>query len=101
MDTTLVLLVEGCGYLPVRDASFTARGDGSFYATVAFRDLVAGEFSVLENAVNGNGSGKGWFNVISPRKRLISREVTISARAWRDIEGVMFDLKEKKGQQDE
>lgn len=93
MNTTLVLLVEGCGNLPVRDAGFTTRGDGSIWATVAFRDLVDGEFRVLESAVNGKGSGKGWFNVISPRNRLISREVTISRQVWRDIDGVMFDLK--------
>lgn len=98
MNTALILLVEGCGYLPVRDAGFTARGDGSFCATVAFRDLTWEETRVLENAVNGKGSGKGWFHVISPRNRLVAREVTISARSWRDIEGVMFDLKEKKEQ---
>lgn len=97
MDTTLVLLVEGCGYLPVRDAKFSDRGDGSIYATVAFRDLTWDETHVLDGVVNGKGSGKGWFHVISPRKHLVAREVTISAHAWRDIDGVMFDLKEKKG----
>jgi len=98
MDTNLVLLVEGCGYLPVRDAGFSSNKDGSLWATVKYHDLTAGEFQDLASAMRGGGTGNGWFNIITPRGRLIAREVTISEPILRDhLYGVKFVLWPKEG----
>jgi len=94
MNTDLVLLIEGCGYLPVRDAGLSASKDGSIWATVKYRDLTANEHYDLTSAMrNGSGSGSGWFYIITPRGHLIPRKVTISDQVWRDpLDGVTFTL---------